>query len=694
MDELSSVNEVAAQSNAEVSLVYGCINQPVQNGYRKAITIPNRYKEGFYNGLKNVCQEYGLKMRSSRKSRLSKKKGALCEKTTVSSYETHYRTMEVFCALKGDFESALMLQRDAPNKCFSMSSETVRLCVEWKLEVNKGVELTDSSDTIIRDVFGDPIIGMGGWNAPTGPKQFRSAMTAIHQEHGQLGAYNEVCRLCRVHHKKQGSDQLGCPAHRGSPLTFRRGSPTTFCDDTNMYFSALEKNSSRYVSNGASAITPKEMFALKELMVRNNDIEHYQFFVQFLCATMLFLRHDEYHQLTMESLQRDLCLIREDLTVDSLVFQIEGKRDKHPVNLTLWSNPDVPALCPVRHLLIYFRLIGIKKGFIFPTKKELLDRPQNGHYRTKIAYTTYLHKIKIYLRKITDRQDAKFGSHTPRKTGYLFAVWGNGEESEIRRSARHKDLNTSSTYRADAMYLLEMRRAQGETEMDWVSRFRTIYIQDAQFGMSLNDTQHNFKPLHELAHIYVSNMLFMSEKEVAYNLIPSIVKRSIEYRSGQTSLEILKATLKESIKDPEVEAKIIQVLNMTIQQRVHQLGISDHIANQSRDDRVHVHLPETKKKRGARSSGDEDLGGRHTVKNLSCMKQKVEKLLEIEKDIPSDKKTMTHGARTFCNNTLDPVLECFRGHCSNNMDTFVSKWKDSSFNKFKSKCSKKCHTYI
>ena len=50
-------------------------------------------------------------------------------------------------------------------------------------------------------------------------------------------------------------------------------------------------------------------------------------------------------------------------------------------------------------------------------------------------------------------REGPWGTHSHRKTGYLFSVWKGGNYLQIMKSARHKDVQSAQKYSLDAEYL-------------------------------------------------------------------------------------------------------------------------------------------------------------------------------------------------------------------------------------------------
>ena len=113
--------------------------------------------------------------------------------------------------------------------------------------------------------------------------------------------------------------------------------------------------------------------------------------VMILLGSRLFLRCDEiitlkidnfvdaYHPKSRDSGSppdhgRDSltkCQVVNRFGVEALVMEIQGKTDKKPVRLCLFSDAEHPDLDELRHLLWYMKLYNIKGGFLFPKSEEL-----------------------------------------------------------------------------------------------------------------------------------------------------------------------------------------------------------------------------------------------------------------------------------------------------------------------------------
>jgi hypothetical protein len=123
----------------------------------------------------------------------------------------------------------------------------------------------------------------------------------------------------------------------------------------------------------------------------------------------------------------------------------------------LWPDAEMPEFCPIVHLLAYVYLTGTASGYLFPKREYLESPPDNGIIGEgmQIQYNAFQDRYKALCKKFVLRK-GPFGTHSSRKTSYLFAVWGGGQESEMMQCARHKTVTNALKYKRDATFLLNI----------------------------------------------------------------------------------------------------------------------------------------------------------------------------------------------------------------------------------------------
>ena len=89
--------------------------------------------------------------------------------------------------------------------------------------------------------------------------------------------------------------------------------------------------------------------------------------------------------------------------VYGLCVEVSGKSDEDKkYQRWLWADDNCPDLCPVRHLLIYVYLAGIKGGYLFPRSQELVgqNKPDDGIYLTCVSYNTFRKQFKMIVAQV------------------------------------------------------------------------------------------------------------------------------------------------------------------------------------------------------------------------------------------------------------------------------------------------------
>jgi hypothetical protein len=128
--------------------------------------------------------------------------------------------------------------------------------------------------------------------------------------------------------------------------------------------------------------------------------------------------------------------------------------------VTLLINRDdhTPELCPVRHILAWIYLLGIKSGYIFPDEKTLTAMIDTGNTHplkydnpsNHISYSVFQHRFKSACEEIITDRAGPWGTHSCRKTFYLLGIWGKGSLEALMQDARHKTIKNAQIYAKDA----------------------------------------------------------------------------------------------------------------------------------------------------------------------------------------------------------------------------------------------------
>ena len=186
----------------------------------------------------------------------------------------------------------------------------------------------------------------------------------------------------------------GCKWHADNRSLWRKGNA----------YKEYTKKCKGHVIRGAYQLLPMELLRIRSSLLSTNKLVDLQLWCIIMISICLFLRHDEYYNMKIEDIVWDLCIFKNGLPV-ALTIQVCGKRDKVVRLLMLWRMDDVPQFCPVRHLVSYIHLAGIKKKYLFPLLSNRSKRR---------PYSVFLDNLKSRFKDILERNNP-VTKHTFRK---------------------------------------------------------------------------------------------------------------------------------------------------------------------------------------------------------------------------------------------------------------------------------------
>lgn len=369
---------------------------------------------------------------------------------TLTGYEGHLRTLNYFLALIGDWSSMLILRDDAPDFAPAIRDKSLALFIDWKT-LPAGTIMKKRDGEIIKDAFGRDLIADGCWKAPGNTTPFSAAVSALHIARGFKGmAYEEECESCMAKYRNSG-DVSGCFHHAGRAHLWRRGNSRL----SNLYTDRLSKlvrvDMKGYMAQGDSPLTPQELLDVRTKLLSTNCIEDFRLWTMILVSTKLFLRSDEICRFNPELQFLPELTIKREEAVSAMAVLIQGKRDTTPVILYLWRDDDIPEFDAIIQLLAWVHVSKYSGGPLF--RKDLNDGNEEP-----IPAKRYLNDCKDVFMKVTERR-GPWGTHSARKTGWLFGAWGNASDVSLAQDSRHAGLDQAMRYKQDALSQLEIARA-------------------------------------------------------------------------------------------------------------------------------------------------------------------------------------------------------------------------------------------
>ncbi|KAI3645930.1 hypothetical protein MP228_008858 [Amoeboaphelidium protococcarum] len=630
---------------------------------------------------------------------------------SMQAYQKHYRGLRYFFALIGDYSSSLMLLPNPPQYTPSMNAKSIILFIKFKRN-EKGSLLKDENGNAVKCVYGHDIKCQGGWNMPQNVDQLLSAVSVLHDSRNQRGEYRDICEEC-IQRSERG-DRSGCRFHPMAPRIWLGGDPKNSSLMTNMQ-RLNSRDGCSYVSEGSQPLTPWELLRLREYFISKNDAKSFMMWTMIIVSIKLFLRNDEVTDLKIHDprlencLNKDLATFQSDGSISSLAFYIKGKSDRVRVCLTLWTDYDVPELCPVRALLTWIFISGIRTGFLFPQESTLDAVKQVGHAAYNISYVSYHRQYQKACKIATGNPDGKFGTHTSRKTGYLLAVWGMGSEIDITKSARHASSANAALYKKDASYLLELAKTRRLDVSSVVSKFRSAYCEQLQMARSLNaaHSRGNFC-LQQVSQEIVRSLCGLSDVDAVGG--PRVIYDALlQLQKKETVLQLIEAKLKEIAPNATPEeinelrrmlelyangliaatqsAKLKQPKSTLTSQQSSSRQLREQAAVHSDDELYESDEEDTDVADVVPAitavQQDEvvnDMPGREKVRKAKTAMAKLEAILAV--DDPGSTVGLSAGAKSFYVKQYCPIMKCLRKHFGGDLDKFIAHWgnfKPTSF---------------
>jgi hypothetical protein len=358
---------------------------------------------------------------------------------TKVMYENRWDHFHSFCVLLGFYACSLLLDRDGcPDSPIPVETYTIRLYIQY-MTLPRGEVLSDPVTSVpIYDVMNNPVLCTGEWKAPGNLQKFRSSMLALDSLYAELTgpAYVAKCLACiALTASNEGSGYLPCTLHTEGARVRSRGSLIN-APDVVHHLACSTHRLKDYVRKGNIQLLPSEVRMIRTALLVENDIFGLQYWTMVIMGIKLFLRISELLSIKIEDFDPSLMLLEStSCHVSALAVKIKGNHW-----LSMYCDNKFPELCPIRALLLYISLSGIKEGYIFPkflpgygtnaaTNEESSTESTGDvdestlHY----PYAAFISRMKCLLTVIIGREKCPtdiFGTHILRKTAYLFAIFG------------------------------------------------------------------------------------------------------------------------------------------------------------------------------------------------------------------------------------------------------------------------------
>ena len=628
-------------------------------------------------------------------------------KRTHTMYRTLLEMLDRFLLLIGEGECRLILHPMQPSAAMPIKPENVALFLKFK-SGTKGDLLQNSSGQQIKDIFGNPVRCEGTWTAPMNVTRFVSAVNRLHQLRNHMGQYTDKCPNClALPHERR---HIGCKAHEPRPCFRREGNPIQDGSFLISYKGILKTLRKTYKVKGNDQFLPNEVRLIIDHLSTTNDIVSLQTLTMMMIGIKLFLRYDELHNIHLDDIPQELFKMNGPGMLESIVINIVGKADRTTVSLALHVDHDCPEFCPIRLLLSYLFLSGIRTGRLFPNEDTLKCPPDNRQEEQELADKVFNARIKSLVEKAPlglPKGEKKIGTHSLRKTGYLFALWGGGDIESVRTSARHATHECAQTYARDCEAIKVLT---SDAPNQHVSRWKAAKIlSPANLKTVVNSGNLNkryAKPLPQLAIDFVVGL------EVDVTSQPAILKAARAWRCGKTDEDSFASSVAKKAGgiSKEVQAEIVAEAKRWVNKK-------EEIVREEAEKKIKALQEENKRLRGDHGAmretdkthdvvqrpereadvldGQEgpaqkkrkteepcEFEGYQRVSELESTEEQVAALRDLNAKIPEQpKKMLSSAAYKFVCRALRPNLACLENCFGNDVNEMAKVTPRLRFNK-------------
>jgi hypothetical protein len=452
---------------------------------------------------------------------------------TVKEYIAIWLQVLNFAILREDYQSASLLARSrAPDNPLPIRPQLLVEFINWKSLRPEDMLYVYKTSTRIQyrtsDSTWEYLHPTGDWNCNVPLYKFRSAVMYLHRLYDNLRQqYFGKCTECVIQQSNNivPGTYRSCVNHAGRPHLRELGDPTNSTIYTDGEATVVRRLQG-HIIRGAIQLLPGDVRDLRDVLVGTRVVD-LQMYTMILLGIKLFLRSSELLSIRMEQFDTSLTVANSD-EVRAIGIWIKGKSDKTKKALYVFKDEACPEFCPLRHLLVYLSVTGIKSGILFPFYLEGVI--SNTHTARQWSYDHYNSKLKYLIKnncgtkKRINIQELRVGTHTLRKTAYLFAIWGtlkfNGHSdgstignraladiqfANILLSARHSTLAVAAGYIKDSATALAVQSKEQFNTHHAVGPWESIHLNSVPLGQSLSAYSHYYKkPLHELAQYYIT----------------------------------------------------------------------------------------------------------------------------------------------------------------------------------------------
>ena len=260
-------------------------------------------------------------------------------------------------------------------------------------------------------------------------------------------------RQCPSNSSERSKKTMGlynsCRKHAMRPNLSARGNIFNHTLNKRHFNFYMKYKKKVHLERGCGQFYPSEIRTIRSHLMTSSDPSDWQTYIMILIGIKCFLRMEEIlelevadfihswypvgkHGSTKPAIENALtkCQVFSFTDLESIGFEIQGKSDLHPVRLMIFRDRICPEFDLLLHILWYMKTLNIKGGKLFLPGETIRNQYKNGCTdplvcTKNITKSAFKRRLKNLI-PLCGRENREFliGTHTLRKTAYLFAVWG------------------------------------------------------------------------------------------------------------------------------------------------------------------------------------------------------------------------------------------------------------------------------
>jgi hypothetical protein len=388
-----------------------------------------------------------------------------------SQYVGLYQRIDSFCELIGDSTSRIILGVNPPKHAPPIDPKSL-IAFAKMMVFEESTVVTNHLGQPLLDIHGEPVLAVGKWLKYSPLSQFKAAVSSLHKKREHTHTWIDKCSAC-----VNAPAHLGCRFHAGfgRKVVENTGNPTTSTYFVQQF--QMLSNMVDHVSEVGKSLDPFQLetfgkYFLTKALQPGASLEttvHYiQLWTMYVLCVFAFFRDDDVTSLQVCDLVVYESRMRNGV-LDRLCFLVKGKAELTDIQVLVWKNIQSDFLDALSWFSLYLSITNIQNGYIFRKDAFGSDVP--------MSESVFSAEIKKHLVLcFPDCNWTRQAAHTAKRTSYVFAILGGGEEVAIAQAARDRTMEVARCYFRDVSTIKATMDADNIDYSKLVPKFRAQLI--------------------------------------------------------------------------------------------------------------------------------------------------------------------------------------------------------------------------